>query len=82
MVRRNDKRELNPEDFLEATEESEEPDKIVEIFRGVKQTGEEETVGESNGLARQSADLSAQQADEQWEGRPPTIQRIRRRFAH
>ena len=75
MVRRNDKRELNPEDFLEATEETEEPDKILEIFRGVKQTGEEETVGESNGLARQSADLSAQPADEQWEDPSATAEK-------
>ena len=67
MIRRNNSRELNPEDFLEATEEPEEPDKILEIFRGVKEAAEDEPVEGGNGLNRQSADVVVEAADEQWE---------------
>ena len=63
MIRRNDSRELNPEDFLETTEE---PDRILEIFRGVKEAAEEEPIGGGNGLNRQPSDV-VEPADEQWE---------------
>ena len=69
MARRDNGRELNPEDFLDTREEAEEPDQIVEIFRVVKESGEEEA-GESNGLVRQPAELTLEQAEEQWEDSP------------
>ena len=67
MRRRNNDRELNPEDFLETTEEPREADKILEIFRGVKEAAEEEPMGGSNGITRPQADAVVEQADEQWE---------------
>ena len=72
MIRRNDDRELNPEDFVDTgyrdtTEDTEEPDKLLEIFRGVKESGEDEANGESNGLVRQPSDMAAEPVDEQWE---------------
>ena len=69
MVRRNNGRELNPEDYLDTNEESEEPDQIVEIFRVVKESGEEDA-SESNGLARQTSELALEQSEEQWEDSP------------
>ena len=66
MRRRNNDRELNPEDFLETTEEPEQTDKILEIFRGVKEAAEEEPLGGGNGL-RPAAGAVVEPADEQWE---------------
>ena len=67
MRRRNNDRELNPEDFLETTEEPEETKKILEIFRGVKEAAEEEPMGGGNGLSPRPADAVVEPADEQWE---------------
>ena len=67
MVRRSNGRELNPEDFLEATEEPDEPDKILEIFRGVKEAAEEEPVEGGNGLNRQAASGVVEPSDAVWE---------------
>ena len=67
MARRSNGRELNPEDFLEATEEVEESDKLLEIIRGVKGAGEEEPTGEVNVLPARPAELVADSADDQWE---------------
>ena len=63
MVRRTNDRELNPEDFLETNEETEEPDKIIEIFREVKRSAEDDVV-EANGMARPPEELTADQAEE------------------
>ncbi len=67
MVRRNNRQELNPEDFLEATEENEDRDKILEIVRGVKGVAEEETTSDTTGIARPPAELAPEAADEQWD---------------
>jgi RNA polymerase primary sigma factor len=64
MIRQDNSRELNPEDFLETTEE---PDKILEIFRGVKEAAEDDPIDGGNAQNRQPADVVVQPADEQWE---------------
>ena len=66
MVRRDNGRELNPEDFLDTAEETEEPDQFADIFRVVKESAEEES-GESNGVVRPAPDLTLEQSEEQWE---------------
>ena len=71
MMRRDDGRELNPEDFADATEEVEERDKILEIFRGVKNAGEDEAMGEAGPVAGPPSELAAEPADDQWEDGSP-----------
>lgn len=67
MVRRSNKSDLNPEDFVEATEENEGSEKLLEIIRGVNDSGDDDSLSESNGVARQSTDLRVEQADDQWD---------------
>ena len=65
MVRRSNRGELNPEDFVETNEENEGPDKLMEIIRGVNEPGDDGSLAESNGVAnRQSSDVRAEQADD------------------
>ncbi len=64
MIRRNDSRELNPEDYLETAEET---NRILDIFRGVKEAAEDEAIVGGNGLGRQSTDVAVETADEQWD---------------
>ena len=67
MVRREDKQQLNPEDFLDVAEDDEDRGKIMEIVRGVKGVGEDETTSDADGLARQPQEVVQEAADEQWE---------------
>ena len=67
MVRRSNRRELNPEDFVETNADSEEPDKLLEIIRGANELGDDDSLSESNGIARPSSDLRVEPVDEQWD---------------
>ena len=58
---------LNPEEFLETREEPEESDKLVEIFRGVKASQDEDSMGESNGGGGSSSPVATEPAEDQWE---------------
>ena len=58
---------LNPEEFLEGTDEPEEGDTIVEIFRGVKARQEEDAASESNGISNIASTLATQIQEEQWD---------------
>ena len=63
MIRRNENRELNPEDYLETNE----TDRILDIFRGVKEAADDAAIVGGNGLNRQSTDVAVETADEQWD---------------
>ena len=67
MARRNSKQELNPEDFLDVTEDNEDRDKILEIVRGVKGVADQETTSDATGLPRPPEDVAQEPADEQWD---------------
>ena len=71
MPRQRKDSNLNPEEFLEGSEEPEEGDAIVEIFRGVKARQEDESVGESNGIANMPSPLATQIQEEQWDPSEP-----------
>ncbi len=62
---------LNPEEFLEGTDEPEEGDTIVEIFRGVKARQEEDAASESNGISNIASTLATQIQEEQWDSAEP-----------
>ena len=64
MIRRNNSRELNPEDYLETNEET---DRILDIFRGVKEAADDEAIVGGNGISRQTTDVAVETADEQWD---------------
>ena len=64
MIRRNDSRELNPEEYLETNEAT---DRILDIFRGVKEAADDAAIVAGNGLSRQSTDVAVETADEQWD---------------
>ena len=70
MPRRKSDSSINPEAFLEGSEEPRDGDgdAIVEIFRGVKARQEDESNSESNGLANLPSTLVAQNQDDQWGG--------------
>jgi len=70
MPRRKSDSSLNPEEFLEGSEEPRDGDgdAIVEIFRGVKARQEDESNSESNGLANLPSTLVAQNQEDQWDG--------------
>ena len=65
MVRRSNRSELNPEDFVETNGETDGPDKLMEIIRGANESGDDDSPGESNG--QPSSDLRVEQADDQWD---------------
>ena len=67
MVRRDDKQQLNPEDFLDVAAEDEDRDKIMEIVRGVKGVGEDDTTSDADGPTRQPDEVVQEPTDEQWE---------------
>ncbi len=67
MVRRSNRSELNPEDFVEPNTDNEEPDKLLEIIRGAQEPGDDDSLGESNGVVRPSSGLRVEQVDEQWD---------------
>ncbi len=62
---------LSPEEFLEGTDEPEEGDTIVEIFRGVKARQEEDAASESNGISSIASALATQIQEEQWDPSEP-----------
>ncbi len=64
MIRRNESRELNPEDYLDTNEDT---DRILDILRGVKEASDDEAIVGGNGLSRQSTDVAVETADEQWD---------------
>ncbi len=65
MIRRNNSRELNPEDYLETSEDT---DRILDMYRGVKEASEDESIGASNGLTRPAVDVAVEEAaEEQWD---------------
>jgi RNA polymerase primary sigma factor len=68
MTRRNNARDLNPEDFLDVREEANEGPTILEIFPEVKETVEAESLVGANGLGGEPAKLADEPADEQWDG--------------
>ncbi len=70
MPRRKSENSLNPEEFLEGSEEPRDGDgdAIVEIFRGVKARQEDDSISESNGLANLPSTLVAQNTEDQWDG--------------
>ena len=68
MIRRKDSRELNPEEYLETNEV---PDRILDIFRGVKEAADDAAIVAGNGLGRQSTDVAVETADEQWDDASP-----------
>jgi len=67
MVRRSNRTELNPEDFVDNNEDNEGPDKLMEIIRGVNDGGDDESLAESNGVTRPSTDVTVEQAEDQWD---------------
>ena len=67
MVRRSNRSELNPEDLVENNEDNEGPDKLMDIIRGVNDSGDDESLAESNGVTRPPTDARAEQADDQWD---------------
>ena len=67
MVRRSNRSQLNPEDFVESNEDNDGPDKLMEIIRGVNDTGDDDSLAESNGVTRQSTEARTEQADDQWD---------------
>ena len=65
MIRRNNSRELNPEDYLETSEDT---DRILDMYRGVKEASEDESIGATNGLSRPAVDVAVEEAaEEQWD---------------
>ena len=68
MTRRNDGRDLNPEDLLDIREEGNETATVLEILPGVKETVESESSSGSNGLAGEPTQPAQEPADEQWNG--------------
>ena len=70
MPRRKNESNLNPEEFLEGSEEPRDGDgdAIVEIFRGVQARQDDDSMVESNGITNLSSTMVAQNPDEQWDG--------------
>ena len=66
MPRHSNGNQLNPEEFLDVTEESEERSKLLEIIRGVKDRQDDESLAETNGIAAVAAPLASETAEEQW----------------
>jgi len=71
MPRHSNGRNRNAEEFLEGTEEPEEKDTIIEIFRGVKESQEDDSLGETNGMVTVPSQLAPEAAEEAWEPATP-----------
>ena len=67
MPRRSNGANRNTEEFLDVSEEPEEKVEILEIFRGVKESQEDDSLAESNGVATVPTQLAAGSSEEQWD---------------
>ena len=73
MPRRKNSQDLNPEDFLETTEEeAETKNEILEIFRGVGASPEADGQAEGGSLPSRLSELVVETPEEQWDAAAPS----------
>ena len=67
MARRKSNSDINPEEFLETTEEPEDRENLMEIIRGVKGDQGEDSLAETAAIPAGVRDVAADSPDEQWD---------------
>jgi len=67
MVKRNGSSDLNPEEFLETTEEPEDRENLMEIIRGVKGSQSDDGLADTTTLPATARGLAVDSTEEQWD---------------